>query len=73
VKGCVSLIGLATGTIAALASRGILQSSLYGVTPHDPRVFMSTAALLLVVAIAACLVPTWRATRADPMEVLRAD
>lgn len=67
------LIGLATGAIIALAVTRLLRSSLYGVTPHDPRVFMSTAALLLVVALVACLIPAWRATRADPMEVLRAD
>ena len=67
------LIGLATGAIIALAVTRLLRSSLYGVTPHDPRVFMSTAALLLVVALIACLIPAWRATRADPMEVLRAD
>ena len=67
------LVGLATGAIVALAATRLLQSSLYGVTPHDPRVFMSTVALLLLVALVACLVPAWRATRADPMEALRAD
>ena len=65
--------GLVLGVLASLAVTRLLQSSLYGVSPHEPRVFIWTAALLAVVAAAACLVPAWRATRVDPSEALRSD
>lgn len=67
------LIGLAVGVLASLAVTRLLQSSLYAVSPRDPRVFVSTAALLTAVAALACLVPAWRATRVDPSEALRSD
>jgi predicted permease len=67
------LTGLVIGVLASLVVTRLLQSSLYGVSPHEPRVFVWTAALLAVVAAAACLVPAWRATRADPSEALRSD
>ena len=65
--------GLAIGLVASLAITRLLQSSLYGVSPQEPRVFAGTALLLAVVAAAACLVPAWRATRVDPSEALRSD
>jgi ABC-type antimicrobial peptide transport system permease subunit len=65
--------GLLVGVVASLAVTRLLQSSLYEISPWEPRVFVGTTALLLVVAAAACLVPAWRATRADPMEALRAE
>ncbi len=67
------LAGLAIGVTLSLAVTRLLQSSLYGVSPQEPRVFVGTAALLIAVMAAACLVPAWRATRADPMEALRAE
>jgi putative ABC transport system permease protein len=67
------LAGLVVGVAASLAITRLLQSSLYEISPQEPRVFVGTAALLIVVAAAACLVPAWRATRADPMEALRAE
>jgi putative ABC transport system permease protein len=66
-------LGLVIGAAAALASTRVLASSLYGITPLEPKVFAGTALLLLAVAVAACLVPAWRATRVHPMEALRAD
>jgi ABC-type antimicrobial peptide transport system permease subunit len=65
--------GLILGAAASLAATRVLQSSLYEISPLEPRVFVGTATLLLIVAIAACLVPAWRATRVDPMVALRAE
>jgi putative ABC transport system permease protein len=67
------LIGLAVGALAALSLTRLLQSSLYGVSPQDPLVFVSAAALLGTVAALACLVPAWRATRNEPSAPLRSD
>ena len=67
------LAGLALGITASLSVTRLLQSSLYAVSPWEPRVFVSTAALLTMVAAVACLVPAWRATRVDPSEALRSD
>jgi len=67
------VVGLVIGVAASLAVTRLLQSSLYGVSPQEPRVFAGTAALLALVAAVACLVPAWRATRVDPIEALRSD
>ncbi|MEO8360434.1 MAG: ABC transporter permease [Vicinamibacteria bacterium] len=66
-------VGLLVGVLAALGLTRFLQSSLYEVSAQEPRVFVGTASLLLIVAVAACLIPAWRATRTDPMEALRAE
>lgn len=66
-------VGLLLGAIASVGAAGLLRASLYGISPLDPRVYARTALLLLAVAAAACLVPAWRAARADPMEALRAE
>lgn len=67
------LTGLLIGVAASLAVTRLLQSSLYGVSPQEPRVFAGTAGLLALVAAVACLVPAWRATRVDPIQALRSD
>jgi len=69
----LAVIGLGAGLgVAALASR-VLETWLYGVSPHDPVAFLAGPAILLLVAMAACLVPARRATRVDPVTALRAE
>jgi hypothetical protein len=66
-------IGLAAGLgIAAVATRA-MRVVLFGVTPLDPVAFTVAALLLLVVAIAACLIPARRAARIDPADALRVE
>ena len=67
------LAGLLLGGAASLATTRLLRASLYEVSPLEPGVFLRTAVVLVAVSAAACLVPAWRATRADPMEALRAE
>jgi putative ABC transport system permease protein len=67
------LAGMAVGAAAALGLTRVLRASLYGVTPTDPGVFGVTLGVMLLVAVLACVVPGRRATRADPLEALRAD
>jgi ABC-type antimicrobial peptide transport system permease subunit len=44
---------------------------LFEVTPFDPASYGTTAAVLLAVAAVACYMPARRATRVDPLTVLR--
>ena len=67
------IAGLIVGIAAALGLTRFLRSSLYEISPTEPRVFVLTAALLIFVTVLACLLPAWRATQADPMEALRAE
>lgn len=67
------VIGMLAGIAASFAATRVLRSSLYEVSPLEPRVFIGTVALLLIAAVVACLIPAWRATRADPMEAIRAE
>jgi len=46
---------------------------LFGVTPTDPLTVAAAAAALCVVALAASLLPAWRATRVEPTAVLRSE
>jgi putative ABC transport system permease protein len=67
----VTAAGCVAGTVLALASARLLAGMLYGVTPSDPRTLCGVAALVLAVAAAASLIPSLRAARVDPIEVLR--
>ena len=52
---------------------GALQKLLYDVSPRDPATLAGVSAVLLVVTLLASLVPTLRATRANPMQSLRTE
>jgi len=67
------LIGLAIGVGAGLGLTRLLRASLFGIGPTDPKVFALTALFLVTVSALACLIPAIRATRADPLEALRAE
>jgi predicted permease len=63
--------GLAAGIVLAIAATRSLSALLYGISPLDPRAFVSVAALLAVVAMIASYVPTRRAAAVDPAIALR--
>jgi ABC-type antimicrobial peptide transport system permease subunit len=69
----LTFIGLAVGVAAALPLTGLLRDLLFGVTPTDPATFVAVAALLGLVALAACYLPARRAMRVDPMVAIRAE
>jgi ABC-type antimicrobial peptide transport system permease subunit len=46
---------------------------LYGVPTSDPATFAGTAAILIAVAVVACIVPARRAMRVNPITALRSD
>jgi putative ABC transport system permease protein len=66
-------LGLLLGIAGALALTRLLATLVFGVTTHDPVTFIAIAALLSLVAMIACYVPAWRATRVDPLEALRCE
>jgi putative ABC transport system permease protein len=69
----MAMAGVALGLGASFALTRYLASLLHGVEPTDPLTFGGVAALLLGVALLACWIPARRATKLDPMIVLRAD
>lgn len=66
-------VGLVVGVASALGLTRLIAALLYDVEVHDPLTFVSVAALLGVVALAACYIPARRATRVDAMVALRAE
>jgi ABC-type antimicrobial peptide transport system permease subunit len=66
-------IGLGLGLFGALGLSRLISGLLFGVEPTDPLCFAGSAAVLLPVALAACVLPARRATVIDPMLALRAE
>lgn len=67
----LTVVGLGAGVSVAVASTRAMQSVLYGVASTDVATFAAVVAALGFVAGVACVVPAARATRVDPMDVLR--
>jgi predicted permease len=69
----MAVAGVALGVAGALLLSRLVASLLYGVSPADPATFAAVAGVITVVAMAACVVPTRRATRVDPLVAIRAE
>ena len=67
------LVGIAAGTVAALASAKVMKTLVFGVSASDPLTLAAVAATLALVALMASLVPAYRALRLDPVKILRAN
>jgi len=63
--------GIAVGLLGAAALSRVMTSLLFGVSKTDAFTFGTVPALLAAVAFAATVIPAWRATRVDPIVVLR--
>ena len=67
----LTVMGVVIGTGFSLVLTGLMQSLLFDVSATDPAIFGAIALLLTCVALAACYIPARRATKVDPMVVLR--
>ena len=69
----MTVAGIATGTLVALAASRVATSLLYGVKATDPTSYAWAIGLLLATALVACLLPARKATLVEPVETLRSD
>lgn len=67
----LAVVGAVAGIGAALGVTHYLKSMLYDLSAYDPVTIAVVSALLILVALAACLIPARRATNVDPMVALR--
>jgi ABC-type antimicrobial peptide transport system permease subunit len=65
------LVGIAIGFAASIATGRVISRLLYGVSATDPLSISAAAAVLAIVALAACYLPARAATRVDPLKALR--
>jgi putative ABC transport system permease protein len=65
------LLGVALGLAAALALSRVLASLIFGVRATDPLTFAAVALLLVAVGLLATILPAYRATRVEPVRILR--
>jgi putative ABC transport system permease protein len=68
-----AMLGLALGVAVALALGRFVEPLLFQTSPRDLGVFLVVTATLLAFAVLASIVPTWRATRVDPLTALRVE
>jgi ABC-type antimicrobial peptide transport system permease subunit len=66
-----ALLGVAIGIAGALALGRVVASLVFHVKPADPLTFAGVVALLGMIALFACLIPAYRASRVDPVIALR--
>ena len=69
----VMLIGAPVGLVVAYFASRVVESRLYGVRPADPAVYATAIGALLIVVFLASLIPARTASRANPVDVLRAE
>ena len=67
----LALAGSVIGVSGGLILSRLMATLLFGVQPSDLLTFSGAAALLIIVALAACYVPALHATRVDPVVTLR--
>ncbi len=68
-----AVFGLVLGLAASLEAGRLMRDLLYEIKPLDPAVLAAVAITLLMVAVFACVVPAWRASRLDPIRTLRTE
>jgi putative ABC transport system permease protein len=69
----LTIVGVLAGLAGAFGLNRLIASLLFGVTPTDGPTVAVVIGTIILVAIAACLLPAWRASRMDPNVVLRVE
>src|SRR5579863_2483227 len=63
----MAFLGVVIGSLAAVGLTRLMKNLLFGVSASDPVTFAGVAIVMMIVALAACCLPAWRAMRVDPM------
>ena len=71
--GILAGLGLGLGVIGALAGAIITRSMVFGISPLSPTHLAMAAGVMILVILAATMVPVRKATGVDPLEALRID
>jgi putative ABC transport system permease protein len=69
--GAWTLVGMGLGLLGAAALARSVSTLLFGVSASDPAIYAAVCLVLALVALAAVSVPSWRATRIEPLAALR--
>jgi predicted permease len=69
----LAVVGLTLGVTGAILVGRYIQTLLFGVSPGDPATMIMVSGVILMTATVACLIPALRATRVNPLDVLRGD
>ena len=69
----VALVGVAVGVGGSLVLARVFASLVFGVVATDRATLVASAGVVFAVAMLACWRPAWRATKVDPMAVLRSE
>jgi ABC-type antimicrobial peptide transport system permease subunit len=67
----LTCVGVVAGLAAALVLTRLMEALLFEVRPNDPATLTAVAGLIIAVAVAASLVPAFRATHVDPIVALK--
>jgi macrolide transport system ATP-binding/permease protein len=63
--------GIVVGLAASVILTRMIADLLFKVSPRDPLAFGSAFVVMVIVSVAACFLPAWRASRTDPLKALR--
>jgi len=68
-----AFVGVIVGLMGAGWLTRFMSTLLFGVSTNDRTTFIAVPVVLLAIALAACAIPAWRATRVDPASALRSE
>jgi predicted permease len=69
----LAVVGLTLGITGSILVGRYLQTLLFGISPSDPATIIMVGGIILATATVACLIPALRATRVNPLDVLRGE